>query len=135
MCEAISATLCMYTQGFIQGGGKLGFPPPKKKKSLRILILLIEKSIVRPNLKKKKNSGGGMPPIPHFVDVQRVPSPKLKILYETMIRIASTINSPPDGIIPEAPSVKSATPSVTAEIPSVIWKFDFLSFRGGGGGG
>ena len=53
-------------QGFIQGGGKLGFPaqgPGFPLKSLSILILLIDKSIVRPNL--KFFSGGGMPPIPH----------------------------------------------------------------------
>ena len=29
-----------------------------------------------------------MPSIPHFVDVQRVPPPKLKILYETLIGIS-----------------------------------------------
>ena len=65
----------MHMQGFIQGGGKLGFPPPPPPpKSLRILILLIEKSIVRTNL--KNNSGGGIPPIPHFVNAQRVPLPQ-----------------------------------------------------------
>ena len=64
----------LYIQGFIQGGGKLGFPsPPSKVHVPPPQEFDINRLKVRPNLIE-----GGMPHIPHFVDVQRVSPPKPK---------------------------------------------------------